>query len=97
MSGTMGRYYLTTTYSGHFKTLKVKYSNKLNSNYDEYICFNNPNDDAQGRLQAELWRDDVITAICNASTAYNAHMGSNVTPLNPTDFTNYNVPYDQQQ
>lgn len=93
----MGKYYLTTTYSGQFKTLKVTYSSEINCNWDEYISFDNPNDDAQGRLQAEQWRDEVITAICNASTTHGAHMGNNITPLIPNDFTNYNVPYNQQK
>ena len=93
----MGKYYLTTTYSGHFKTLKAKYSNDLNSKWDDYICFDSPNDDAQGRLKAEQWRDAVITALCQASGAYNVHMGNTTSLLRPTDFTNYNTRYNQQK
>lgn len=92
----MGKYYLTTTYSGHFKTLKVKYSNDLNGNWDEYMWIDAPKNDKSNKKKAEIWRDDVINAICSASQMHNAHMGSKANTLNPSDFINFRKDFDNQ-
>ena len=92
----MGRYYLTTTSNGHIQTLKVKYSESNEGNWDEYIFIDCPINNEMSKLIAAQWRDDVINSICSASKKYSAQMGIATPPLTPTDFKNYNVRYDEQ-